>query len=107
MQNPPQGHMPDYYGMQPPPPPPSMPGPRPHAPSKFTKARPRTGLWRTLGLVVFIGVIGFNLLLFLGMFGAVGMLGGKQDPSGVTEYGRDGGRAAPRRRSRSSPAGRP
>lgn len=90
--NPPQPPIPPgQYGMLPPPAP-GVPGPRPHMPSQFQRARPRTGLWRSLGLVLFVGVIGFNLLLFLGMFGAVGMLGGGQrDPHGVHETTRESG----------------
>lgn len=86
--NPPQAMPPAQYGMLPPPAP-GVPGPRPQMPSQFQRARPRTGLWRTFGLIVFIGVIGFNLLLFLGMFGAAGMIGGGQaDPHGVHEFSR-------------------
>ena len=94
MQNPhPQGQppLPEYYGMTPPPPPPGIPGPRPHMPSRVGQARARTGLWRTLGILVFVAVIGFNILLFLGMFGAVGMMGGGGDPRGVVETGRESG----------------
>jgi len=83
-----QPNMPAQYGMLPPPQP-GMPGPRPQMQSQFVRARPRTGMWRTLGLLVFVGVIGFNLLLFLGMFGLVG--GGNKDPHGVHEYARESG----------------
>lgn len=79
------------YGMLPPPPP-GLPGPRPQMPSQFNRPRPRTGLWRTLGLLLFVGVIGFNLLLFVGAFGALGVLGGGQhDPHGVHEFPRESG----------------
>lgn len=89
-QNQPQA-LPPQYGMLPPPAP-GMPGPRPQMPSQFNRPRPRTGLWRTFGLLIFIGVIGFNLLLFVGAFGAMGVLGGgSQDPHGVHEFARESG----------------
>ncbi|MBX3473534.1 MAG: signal peptide peptidase SppA [Planctomycetes bacterium] len=88
--NPPQA-IPPQYGMLPPPAP-GLPGPRPQMQSQFVRPRGRTGLWRTFGLIVFIGVIGFNLLLFVGAFGALGVLGGgKQDPHGVHEFARESG----------------
>lgn len=72
----------------PPPPPPGQPGMQPMPLQRMQ--RPRTGAWRTLGLVLFIGVIGFNLLIFMAMFAGAGM-GGSYDPRGVKEYPRAGG----------------
>lgn len=58
----------------------------------YRMTRRRTGLWRTLGLMLFVGVIGFNILLFIAMFGGAGFLaGGQANPHGVVEYGREGG----------------
>ncbi|MCC7508862.1 MAG: signal peptide peptidase SppA [Planctomycetes bacterium] len=78
---PPPGYMP--------PPPPGQPGMAPM--QGYRMQRPRTGVWRTLGLVLFIGVIGFNLLIFMGMFAGAGMMGGGGDPHGLTERSRQSG----------------
>ena len=69
---PPDPKTPSTGGYQPPPPPPNFahmpppaPGPQMAPPMQpYRMSRPRTGIWRTLGLLVFIGVIGFNLLHF-------------------------------------------
>lgn len=84
---------PQQFGMQPPPPPPpGMPGPLPQYRSQMRAGSPRSGIWRMIGIVVLVGVVGFNLLLFLGMFGAIGALGGgKSDPHGVHEFPREHG----------------
>jgi protease-4 len=72
-----------------PPPPPGQPG---MYPPNYRLSRPRTSIWRMLGVVVFIGVIGFNLLIFVAMIGGVGAIsGGGGDPHGVVEYGRESG----------------
>jgi protease-4 len=73
--------------------PPPAPGPQMTAPMQpYRMSRPRTGIWRTLGLLVFIGVIGFNVLILLAMVGGLGVLGGgQQDPHGVVEYQREAG----------------
>lgn len=81
--------MPPQYGM-PLPPPPGIPGPRPQMESRL-KPRSRNNLWRMLGITVLIGVVGVNVLMFLGAFSAFGMIGGKQDPHGVHEYARESG----------------
>ncbi|MCB9894361.1 MAG: signal peptide peptidase SppA [Planctomycetes bacterium] len=85
-------------GYQPPPPPPAhmpppAPGPQMAPPAyPYRMSRPRTGIWRTLGLLVFIGVIGFNLLILLAMVGGLGVLsGGNQNPHGLVEYQRESG----------------
>ncbi|MCC6465376.1 MAG: S49 family peptidase [Planctomycetes bacterium] len=86
------GPLPPPPPMQPLPPGAMPPGGQPRPMQMYQPPRPRTGLWRTLGLVMFIGVIGFNALLFMGMLGGAGMLGGgQQDPHGVTEFPRGGG----------------
>jgi protease-4 len=72
---------------QPPPPPPGQPGGYP--PANYRLSRPRTSIWRILGVFVFIGVVGFNVLIFAAMIGLLG--GGGGDPHGVVEYGRDSG----------------
>jgi protease IV len=80
---PPPGYFP------PPPPPGQMPqGQQPVQPH-YRMSRPRTGMWRTLGLMLFIGVIGFNILLFFAMIGG-GLMGGGHDPRGVRESVRAG-----------------
>lgn len=74
-----------------PPPPPGVPGGQLPT-NNYRLSRPRTGIWRTLGVVIFIGVIGVNLLFLLAAFGGAGILsGGQQDPHGVTEYSRSKG----------------
>lgn len=79
---PPPGHFP------PPPPPGQMPPGQPIQPY-YRMSKPRSGMWRTLGLMLFIGVIGFNILLFFAMIGG-GLMGGGHDPRGVTEFSRTG-----------------
>jgi protease-4 len=75
-----------------PPPPPGQPGAYP--PASYRLSRPRTSIWRVLGVVVFVGVIGFNLLIMLAMVGGLGAVfggGSAGDPHGVKEYGRESG----------------
>lgn len=86
------------YPPPPPPPgafhqPPPPPGPQPGSPMPtYRLSRPRTNIWRVLGLLIFVGVIGFNLLIMLAMFGGAGMLGGgHRDPHGLVEYRREAG----------------
>ncbi|MCA8914582.1 MAG: signal peptide peptidase SppA [Planctomycetes bacterium] len=97
---PPDPKTPSTGGYQPPPPPPNFahmpppaPGPQMAPPMQpYRMSRPRTGIWRTLGLLVFIGVIGFNLLILLAMVGGLGILGGgNTNPHGVVEYQRESG----------------
>jgi protease-4 len=58
----------------------------------YRLSRPRTNIWRMLGVLIFVGVIGFNLLIMLAMFGGAGLLGGGQhDPHGLVEYHRESG----------------
>ncbi|MEZ5993712.1 MAG: signal peptide peptidase SppA [Planctomycetota bacterium] len=86
---PPMPPQPGYSHM--PPPPPGMPSGQVPT-NNYRLSRPRTGIWRTLGVVIFIGVIGVNLLFLLAAFGGAGVLGGGQhDPHGVTEYSRSKG----------------
>ncbi|MCB9933464.1 MAG: signal peptide peptidase SppA [Planctomycetes bacterium] len=91
MTNPPPAPTPNP-GYQPPPPPPP-PGPYTGVPSQpYRLSRPRTNIWRVLGVIIFVGVIGFNLLILLAMFGGAGVLGGgTHDPHGVVEYRRESG----------------
>lgn len=92
----------DSSGATPPPPPPPpqyshpappQPGgpPMQGPPQHYRMSRPKTGIWRTLGVLLFVGVIGFNLLLFMAMIGGGGFFGGQHDPSGVVEYHRESG----------------
>jgi protease-4 len=53
--------------------------------------RPRTRLWRFFGLFLLIGVVGFNVLIFLSMFAGGSLLMGGGNPHGLTEYSRKGG----------------
>lgn len=86
-------------GYQPPPPPgafhmpPPPPGPQMGAPMQnYRLSRPRTNIWRILGVLIFVGVIGFNLLILLAMVGGAGVLaGGQHDPHGLVEYRRESG----------------
>jgi protease-4 len=75
----------------PPPPPGYMPQQGPHMPLPYRQPRPRTGMWRTLGLLLFIGVIGFNILIFMAMFAGGGIMGGGGDRHGIAEHARKGG----------------
>jgi protease IV len=75
-----------------PPPPPGMPPQGGMPPGgNYKLSRPRTGMWRTLGVMLFIGVIGFNILFFLMLFMGPALMGGGHDPRGVHEYGRRAG----------------
>lgn len=79
-------------GHMPPPPPGPMMTMQPQMQQPYRMSRPRTGMWRTFGLIMFVGVIGFNLLVFMVMIGGAGILGGgQQDPHGVAEFPREGG----------------
>jgi protease IV len=76
------------------PPPPPGPGQQPQMqPYPYRLSRPRTGMWRTFGLLMFVGVILFNVLIFFVMIGGAGALlgGGGAGPHGVVEYGRESG----------------
>jgi protease IV len=83
----------------PPPPgaygPPPAPGPHGYRQMGYGQPgyrKPRTGIWRTVGLLLFIGMIGFNILFFLVMIGGGGMLGGSRaDARGLIEYREDAG----------------
>jgi protease IV len=86
---PPPGAAPPVPPGRMPPPPPPAPGPGGMPPGgNYRLSRPKTGMWRTLGLMLFIGVIGFNVILFFLMFMGPAMMGGGHDPRGVHEYGR-------------------
>ncbi|MCC6572772.1 MAG: signal peptide peptidase SppA [Planctomycetes bacterium] len=77
----------------PPPPPPHM-GQGPMAPMGYRQpVKSRSTVWRVVGLLILIGVIGFNVLIFAGMFGGMAMLGGggSSDPHRVVEYDRRAG----------------
>ncbi|MBZ0135942.1 MAG: signal peptide peptidase SppA [Planctomycetes bacterium] len=75
-----------------PPPPPGQPA-APMQPYPYRLSRPKTGMWRTFGVMVFVSVILFNILMFFVMIGGAGALlgGGGGDPHGVVEYGRESG----------------
>jgi protease IV len=84
-------------GRMPPPPPPGMPPQGGMPPGgNYRLSRPRTGMWRTLGVMLFIGVIGFNVLLFFAMFMGPALMGGGHDPRGVHEFSRRGGESETR-----------
>ncbi len=52
----------------------------------------RSTVWRVVGVLFLVGVVGFNVLIFAGMFGGMAMLsGGGGDPHRVVEYGRRAG----------------
>lgn len=80
-------------GYAPPPPPahlpPPPPGPQMNQPFNYRMSRPKRSIWRMLGIMMFVSVVGFNLLFMLAMFGMIG--GSSHDPSRVVEYGREGG----------------
>lgn len=82
-----------YSHPAPPPPPENQQGaPMQGVPQYYRMSRPRTRIWRTLGVLLFVGVIGFNLLLFLAMIGGAGILGGgQQNPHNVAEFSRESG----------------
>jgi len=73
-----------------PPPPPGAPGNMPMQ-QNYRLSRPRTGMWRTLGFVVLIGVIAFTVFEFLAVLGGGVLGGGKANPHGVTESRRQSG----------------
>lgn len=77
---------------QPPaPPPPGQPMAAPQ-PYPYRFSRPKTGMWRTFGVLMFVGVILFNVLIFFIMIGGAGaMLGSQPNPGGIVEYGRESG----------------
>jgi len=58
-------------------------------PFNYRMSRPKRSIWRMLGIMMFVSVVGFNLLFMLAMFGMIG--GSSHDPSRVVEYGREGG----------------
>ncbi|MCA8912967.1 MAG: signal peptide peptidase SppA [Planctomycetes bacterium] len=103
MTNPPADpNQPNDNAPQQPPPPPQqgysyMPPPPPGAPGNmpmqqnYRLSRPRTGMWRTLGFVVLIGVIAFTVFEFLAVLGGGVLGGGKANPHGVTESRRQSG----------------
>jgi protease-4 len=76
-----------------PPPPPGYQG-GPQMQQGPSYRRPRTRLWRLFGLVLLIGVVGFNVLIFLSMFAGGSLLMGGGNPHGLTEYSRKGGSTA-------------
>jgi protease-4 len=88
-QQPPQPPQPGYSQLPPPPPPPGMPAGMPPQ-QNYRLSRPRTNVWRTLGFLVLIGVIAVNVIVVLSAMGG-SILGGKQNPHGVTEYQREKG----------------
>lgn len=79
-------------GYMPPPPPGYQGGPQMQQGPSYR--RPRTRLWRLFGLVLLIGVVGFNVLIFLSMFAGGSLLMGGGNPHGLTEYSRKGGSTA-------------
>ena len=84
---PPPPPPPAYSHMAPPP-----PGPQGGYSAGYRMSKPRTSIWRMLGVVVFVGVIGFNLLIFVVMIGGAGLIsGGSDNPNGVREYARESG----------------
>lgn len=85
---PPPPPQPGYSHAAPPPPGAGLP---PGQPNQYRLSRPRTGIWRTLGLILFIGVIGLNGLFLLAAFGGGILGGGGGDSHGVTEYRREKG----------------
>lgn len=97
MTNPPSTPVGGNFPPPPPPVPPAPPAPGQPGPTgypgymPYRMPRPRTGLWRTLGVLVFIGFIGFNLLVLVMMVGGAGALAGGGDPHGLTEHAREAG----------------
>jgi len=76
---------PVYPGMQAPP----APGmPMQAMPPQYRMTRTKNSFWKVAGIVVMVGVIGFNLLIFAAMFGG---MGGGYDPHGLTEHTRQSG----------------
>ena len=51
--------------------------------------RTKSSFWKVVGILVLVGVVGFNLLIFAGMFGAMG--GGKADRHAIHEQTRQSG----------------
>ena len=92
---PPAGHTPPQPPSEPlrhaPPPPPGQPT-APTQPYPYRLSKPKTGMWRTFGVMMFVGVILFNVLMFFVMIGGVGsLLGSQPNPGGIVEYGRESG----------------
>ncbi|GIK53354.1 MAG: hypothetical protein BroJett014_23270 [Planctomycetota bacterium] len=80
-----------WSGPLPPPPPPGMAPPPPPGmgmPPQYRMNRGQNSFWKVAGIVVMVGVIGFNLLIFMAMFGG---MGGGYDPHGLTEHTRASG----------------
>lgn len=64
----------------------------PMQPYPYRLSKPKTGMWRTFGVLMFVGVIVFNILIFFVMIGGAGaFLGQQPNPGGVVEYGRESG----------------
>lgn len=79
-----------WPGAMPPPPPPQAPMPMGGMPApQYRLTRTKSSFWKVAGILVLVGVVGFNLLLFAGMFGIMG--GGGGDRHGVMEHTREGG----------------
>lgn len=77
-----------------PPPPPPTPGPgMAHSgtpvPPQYRLTRTKSNFWKIMGVLVLVGVVGFNLLIFAGMFGAMGSA--RSDRHGIVESTRQRG----------------
>lgn len=84
----PQAPWPGAQVPPPPPPPVAMAHSGTPAP-QYRLNRTKSSFWKVVGILVLVGVVGFNLLIFAGMFGAMG--GGKADRHAIHEQTRQSG----------------
>jgi protease IV len=78
-----------WPGAMPPPPPPQAPIQMGMQSPQYRLTRTKSSFWKVAGILVLVGVVGFNLLLFAGMFGV--MSGGGGDRHAVMEHTRQSG----------------
>jgi protease-4 len=77
-----------WPGAMPPPPPPVQMAHSGSPAPQYRLARTKSSFWKVAGILMLVGVVGFNLLIFAGMFGAVG---GGADRHAISEQTRESG----------------